>query len=247
MQALGINLGYLLVHILNFLLLFLVLRAWVFKPLLGKIDEHREAVRKAEEDARVAAEAREEAEAEADKMVNEAQRKAAMIIREANERADAAAQDSLESAEEKIALERDQAMHDVDMERSRIMGEVRDQVVQLAIAGAEKVLVDTIDESRQRTLLDDFFKNLKLGEFKMPEDFTVTGDIVEIASAIPLTEEEKQIVRNAIQERVGDNEDFKYIFRLKPELLGGILIRAGDKVMDDSIRGKLDALEKQLE
>ena len=35
MEALGINLGFLFVQIINFIILFLVLRKWVFGPILG--------------------------------------------------------------------------------------------------------------------------------------------------------------------------------------------------------------------
>ena len=46
MEALGLNLGYLLVQILNFAILFVVLRAWVYKPVLNLLQTSREAIAK---------------------------------------------------------------------------------------------------------------------------------------------------------------------------------------------------------
>ena len=58
MEALGLNLGYLLVQIGSFIILFLVLAAWAYKPILGLLEKRREAIAKGLEDARVAGEAR---------------------------------------------------------------------------------------------------------------------------------------------------------------------------------------------
>jgi F-type H+-transporting ATPase subunit b len=58
LEKLGLNLGYLFVQIFNFGILFVVLRAWVYKPILGLLDKRRMAIAQGLEDARVAAEAR---------------------------------------------------------------------------------------------------------------------------------------------------------------------------------------------
>ena len=44
MEGLGLNLGYLLVQIFNFAIIFVVLRAWVFKPILGLLDRRRTSI-----------------------------------------------------------------------------------------------------------------------------------------------------------------------------------------------------------
>ena len=35
-------------------------------------------------------------------------------------------------------------------------------------------------------------------------------------------------------------------FRVKPEILGGVIVRAGDKVLDGSVRRRLDRMRRQL-
>ena len=47
MEALGINLGYLITFTLSFGILFVVLRAWVYKPLLAQLEKRRLAIAKA--------------------------------------------------------------------------------------------------------------------------------------------------------------------------------------------------------
>jgi F-type H+-transporting ATPase subunit b len=91
LEELGINLGYLLVQIFNFAIIFVVLRAWVFRPIVGLLEKRRAAIAQGLEDARIAAEARENAEQEAEKILSDAQAKASQIVREASERAESAA------------------------------------------------------------------------------------------------------------------------------------------------------------
>jgi F-type H+-transporting ATPase subunit b len=87
LEALGINLGYVFVQLFNFGILFVVLRAWVYKPIIKMLAERREKIAKGLEDARVAAEARANAEAQAEEIIAEAQNKASELVREATVRA----------------------------------------------------------------------------------------------------------------------------------------------------------------
>jgi len=86
LDKLGINVGNLLVQIFNFLIVLVVLRAWVYKPLLGMLEKRQKTVEKGLDDARVAAEARANAEKDAAEIMSEAQAKVAQTIREATER-----------------------------------------------------------------------------------------------------------------------------------------------------------------
>ncbi|MQC27365.1 MAG: F0F1 ATP synthase subunit B, partial [Chloroflexi bacterium] len=52
MAALGLNLGYLLVQMFSFLVMFVVLRAWVYGPVLELLAARREKISKSLEDAR---------------------------------------------------------------------------------------------------------------------------------------------------------------------------------------------------
>ncbi len=90
MEKLGINLGYLLLQITMFAVIFVTLRAWVFKPILKMLEKRKQTINQGLEDARLAAEARANAEQDAQKVIAEAQTKANQIVREASERAETA-------------------------------------------------------------------------------------------------------------------------------------------------------------
>jgi len=162
LEKLGLNLGYIIVQIICFLLLFVVLRAWVYKPLLGLLDRRRQKIADGLEDARVAAEARASAEKDAAEIVAQAQAKAAHFISEATERADAAMLEVKAEANNQIAKEREATLVEVEEERNRMLGDLRGQVASLAIAAAQKLVGEVLDEKRQHVLLEEFFSGLNL-------------------------------------------------------------------------------------
>ena len=104
MEGLGINLGYLLVQIANFAIIFVVILVWVVKPVLGLLEKRRTAIAQGLEDAQEAAEARENAEAEAARIISEAQLKSTEIVKEASGRAEVAVK-QLHADAEKSAVD----------------------------------------------------------------------------------------------------------------------------------------------
>ena len=72
MEALGINLGYLLTQILGITALILLLTAFVYKPILRVLDQRKARIAKGLEDARQAEIARQSADADAKRILDEA-------------------------------------------------------------------------------------------------------------------------------------------------------------------------------
>lgn len=239
MEALGINLGYLLVQILNFGILFVVLRAWVYKPIIKLLSDRRETIAKGLEDARVAAEARANAEGEADKIIAEAQARAAEIIHEATSRAEEAGLDFKAAADNEIAETRKNALADIERERQIILSEVRGQIAALAMAATQKLIGDALDTKRQRALIDEFFSGVKAGKVIVVEP--AKGDSAIVTSALPLTQKEQDTIKKSVLGGKG-----KIAFEVDPSILGGLVVRVGDKVLDGSVAGKLEAMRQSL-
>jgi len=243
-EGLGLNLGYLFVQIFNFAIIFVVLRAWVYKPILGLLERRRTAIAEGLEDARIAAEARQNAEQEAEEVLGEAQAKASQIMREANERAETQGKEVIAAAEAEAAKKREEALAEVDSERERILGELRGQVGTLAIAAAQKLINASLDEQRQRVLIDEFFSGVKSGQVVILEGEQVSGASAEVTSALPLTAEEKEAVKQDVLSQVGDQATVT--FRVEPAILGGLIVRVGDKVLDGSVSGQLESMRQSL-
>jgi len=243
LEALGINLPFLLVQIVNLIIVYTVVVKWIVGPIGGMLEKRRENIAQGLEDARVAADARANAEKEAAKIIADAQAEASKVVRDANEKAQGVAKEVKAEAEAEAAKARDVALAEAEVERERILGDLRGQVAALSIAATQKLVGEALDEKRQHALLEEFFSGIKAGKVVVMEDAGFKGDTAEVTSALPLTENEQDTVKKDVLAKVGAQA---VSFRVDPSILGGLVIKVGDKVMDGSVAGKLDGLRQNL-
>jgi F-type H+-transporting ATPase subunit b len=243
LEALGINLGFLIFQILAFVIVLLTLQAWVYKPMLNMMEARKKKIAQSIEDARVAAEARADAEKEAARILAVAQAEASKVVREATDRAAVAAQDVKTAAEAEAAKAHQAILTEAEQERNRMLGDLRGQVAALAIAAAQKLVGETLDDRRQHALIDEFFSGTKSGKIVVLDDVNLKGASAEVTSALPLSAAEQAGVKEGVLARVGAQA---VTFRVDPGILGGLIIRVGDKVLDGSVAGKLDGLKQNL-
>ena len=67
---------------------------------------------------------------------------------------------------------------------------------------------------------------------------------VTVTSAIPITCEEKCALRKKLEESTGKTIELQ--LAEDPEIIGGLVIQIGDKVIDGSVRGYLESLRERL-
>ncbi len=244
MEGLGLNLGYVLVQIISFLVMVVILRAWAYTPILKMLEDRRNRIAQGLEDARVAAEARANAEKEAEEVLIKAQQDVAARVREATQHAEEATREIKVEAEKDAAEIRQAAKAEAEQAKNQALGELRGQVAALAIAAAQKLIGEALDEKRQHALIEEFFSGVKEGKVTLLEGEALAGANAEVTSALHLTTDEQDTVRSEIIERIGSGATIS--FRVDPGILGGLVIRVGDKVLDSSVSGKLEGLRQSL-
>jgi F-type H+-transporting ATPase subunit b len=243
LEALGINIGFLIFQILAFVIVLLTLQAWVYKPMLNMMEARKQKIAQSIEDARVAAEARADAEKEAAHIVAEAQVEASKVVREATDRATVAAQEVKSAAEAEAAKAHATALAEAEQDRNRLLADLRGQVAALAMSAAQKLVGEALDEKRQHALIDEFFSGTKSGKVTLLEDANLKGESAEVTSALPLNATEQDCVKQDILAKVGTQT---VAFRVDPGILGGLVIKIGDKVLDGSVAGQLEELRQNL-
>lgn len=236
-KALGINPIYLLSYILNFVVLAVLLRVLLYKPILNMLEQRRARIEKGLEDAHAAEQARANAEAERQRILDQARAEAQKLRAEAGQQAEAAAAKVRAEAQaeaDKIRAEAQVALGD---ERDRMLGELRGQIAALAIAAAHKLVGESVvSRACQETLIADFFSRLPA---TMRGALTGASGAAEVTSAVTLTPEE--------QDRIKRELDLSQVaFRVDPKILGGLRVRVGDKVVDGSVGNQLEALRANL-
>jgi F-type H+-transporting ATPase subunit delta len=66
----------------------------------------------------------------------------------------------------------------------------------------------------------------------------------EVTTAMPMDEQQQALVKQALEKRTG--KTILLTTRVNPEILGGVVARVGDQVIDGSIQQRLQALKRQL-
>ena len=156
LNSMGISLVTLFWHTANFLLLIFILQRFLYRPVVRMLDERSTRIRESlaqaeavrEETARLEAESRgilDEARREGQQLLAQANRNAEQILTEARRQAQAEGDRLVERARSEIERERDQTFQ-----------ELREQVADLAISAAGRVVRRSLDEPAQRELVREF-------------------------------------------------------------------------------------------
>lgn len=233
MDALGINIGYLVMQIVLFVILFLVLRGYLYNPIIKVLEERKAKIAKGLEDARQAAIARDNADAESKKVLDEARSEAAKLRQDAAAQAEEQAKGILAQANEEARVIVAGASDDAEAERNRILSDLRGQVASIAIAAANKLVGESLSEERQRALIADFFA-------KVPAGLAGTGgESAEVTSALPLTDAEQANVKQSLNVSTVN-------FKVNPKILGGLIVRIGDQVVDASVANQMNSMGETL-
>jgi len=143
-----------LVEVIAFVAMILILGRWVY-PRVMEAAEGRQ--RQISEQLEAAQRARQEAEerlADAEAQLKRARSRGAEVLEGANRAADQLRAELRARAQEEANRIVQGAQRDIEAERQRAIDAVRGQVADLVIAATEKVVGETLDEQRHRSLID---------------------------------------------------------------------------------------------
>ena len=154
MEALGINLAGLITQIVSFLVLLFILYKFLYKPLLGMLDERSERIKDSLESAERVKEEAAANQAQMQDDIQKAREEGQQMIAQAREVADRFRDEEMAKAREEIASERTKAGADIQRERDAAIEDLRREFAGLAISAAERVVERSLDESLHRDIID---------------------------------------------------------------------------------------------
>lgn len=147
--------------ILIFILLVFILAKLAWKPLIHLIEER-------ERNLRLEREMAEKARIEAEKIKQELEGKLKSLMDEIQSKLDQAKKEGEQEREKIIAEGRasadallEQAYKDLAEEKKKLMLEVRQEVVNLSVLAAERILKKTIDAQFQKEIVNDFLNEIE--------------------------------------------------------------------------------------
>jgi F-type H+-transporting ATPase subunit delta len=104
---------------------------------------------------------------------------------------------------------------------------------------AGRNLIRVLAEARRLVVLPEIF-----GLFEQLKNAAEGAIQAQLITAFPATDAQKQTIAAALKQRFGRDVQLEYI--TDPSLMGGAVVRAGDLVIDGSVRGKLARLGTAL-
>ncbi len=156
MEALGISPNLLITQIINFIILLVVLRMLLYKPIQDMLASRKQKIQESLEYA-------DRVKKEAAEQQKEFERKLEETRRETQSAAQAAAQVGekereaiLTQAREEARKLVEQAKGQIEYERRQMMADLHDEVVRLSLMAAQKVIGQSLDDSAHRKLVSDF-------------------------------------------------------------------------------------------
>ncbi len=100
---------------------------------------------------------------------------------------------------------------------------------------------DLIGEAAKSMNLDDLKRMLGKLEGGDEGDRRIDADVT---SAVPLLESERETIDQRLKARYGD--DLAIHYRVDAAILGGLIVRVGDRYIDDSVASRLGQLRASL-
>jgi len=153
--SLGINLPLLVVFVANFIVLLVMLRLFLYNPVMKVLDERAKRAREAIELAEATKKEYDQAKDEVQKQIEKGRQEGQAIISQAMQVSERLKEESRQEATKQAQVIVDRARSELEAERDKMVGDLRREFVSISIAAAEKVIKETLDRERHRKLIEE--------------------------------------------------------------------------------------------
>jgi F-type H+-transporting ATPase subunit b len=147
--------GLMVWTIVTFFITFLVLRRFAFAPIQKLIDERRDRIREALDEADKARQEARELRELTQKEREEAKADRERILDDSRRQGQAQLEQSRAQADEDLKRRLEENRREIEAENRRLAEQIRRDVVELTLLAAEKVTGKTLDADDQRRLIDE--------------------------------------------------------------------------------------------
>lgn len=144
------------VQMASTIVLFLILRHFLFKPVSEFIAARKEKIANDLEEAKARKEEAEALKVEYENRIDEAKNEARVIVDSAKKRGEELREQILVEAKEEASSVLTKARSDIEREREKTMAELKTEVVQIAMMAAERVVEKSLDEKSHKEMINKF-------------------------------------------------------------------------------------------
>ena len=145
---------------MNLLLLFFVMKKFLFKPIKQMIDDRQKEIDGMYADADKAKAAAQEMKSEYQQKLSDAQATSERLVKEAVARGQNREEEIVRHANEEASAILSKAAADVELEKKKAVNDAKDEISEMAMAIAEKVVGRELNAADQAALVDHFIDEL---------------------------------------------------------------------------------------
>lgn len=148
------------ITIANTLVLFLILKKVLFKPVMKIMDEREADIKSDIEQGKKAKEEGLKFKSEYETKVGAARDEGQQIVEMAKRRAEEKSSEIIASAKREAENIKTKASADIEKERQQAYNDVKREISSIALLAASKVIEKDIDKSKHEELIDEFIKEV---------------------------------------------------------------------------------------
>ena len=160
LDVISVNIWAILASLANLLLLTLILKRFLFKPVKKVMDARRAAIDNDYAQARAAREEAEKTRQNYEEAMAAAKMTGDQIIADANRTAEFRSNEIVAEARERASDIRRQAEADAELERKKAEDEMKHEIANVSAQLTGKLLQREINEEDHRALIDSFLNDL---------------------------------------------------------------------------------------
>ena len=160
LELISVNIPHIIITIINLLILFLLIKKFLFKPVQGILDERKAEVDKIYADAHETQEAADKDKQLYEEKLENAEAQADAILESAAKKAEQNSDLVLAEATEKAGAMLRKAEADIAQERKKAVNEIKNEISDLSVSIAGKVIGRELNADDHRALIDGFIDDL---------------------------------------------------------------------------------------
>jgi len=145
---------------LTFLIVLLILRKIAWGPIVSMLEERSKGIQSAIDRAHTAKDEAESILKKNRELLAKADSEAEKIIREGREFADKVRAELTEKAQVESQKMIASAKDEIEQEKRRALDVLRNEVADMAVKGAEKILRATLDAEKQKAVVNDMIREM---------------------------------------------------------------------------------------
>ena len=159
-QFVGTNFWTMIFARINILIIFLILRKFLFKPVKKMIDDRQKEVDDMYADAEEATRAADDMKADYEEKLAQANEESEQIVKDAVRKAQLREEAMIKDAEAKASRILARAEEQIELEKTQAINDIKDEVSGLAVDLASAIIARDVSPAEHEQLINDFIDNL---------------------------------------------------------------------------------------